>query len=106
MSGKTDFYCGYCGGDVIFSEENNQFEHAEDGYRVVPGSPGDYASAPHNHKGTRVASYDVERSDERDLDESVCESGGLEYTDITDSAGYLSCGCHGSQKEHTCKPND
>jgi hypothetical protein len=23
---------------------------------------------------------------------------------ITDVAGYLSCGCHGTQREHTCIP--
>ena len=66
----SEFYCGYCGGDVIFSEENNQYEHANDGYRVVPGSPGDYVSTTHNRKGTKVEAYDVERSDERDDERS------------------------------------
>jgi hypothetical protein len=23
---------------------------------------------------------------------------------IVDSAGYLPCGCHGSQRDHTCEP--
>jgi hypothetical protein len=23
---------------------------------------------------------------------------------IADSAGYLACGCHGSQRDHTCEP--
>ncbi|GAA2603035.1 hypothetical protein GCM10010399_37320 [Dactylosporangium fulvum] len=25
---------------------------------------------------------------------------------LTDVGGYLSCGCHGSQPEHTCGPLD
>ena len=25
---------------------------------------------------------------------------------LTDVAGYLPCGCHGSQREHTCGPLD
>jgi hypothetical protein len=25
---------------------------------------------------------------------------------ITDVGGYLSCGCHGSQRDHTCGPLD
>lgn len=25
---------------------------------------------------------------------------------LLDSAGYLACGCHGSQREHTCIPSD
>jgi hypothetical protein len=25
---------------------------------------------------------------------------------VTDSAGYLQCGCHGDQREHTCGPQE
>ncbi|MFI1993214.1 hypothetical protein [Actinoplanes sp. NPDC020271] len=25
---------------------------------------------------------------------------------LTDVGGYLACGCHGSQREHTCGPLD
>lgn len=40
------------------------------------------------------------------LPEYRCESGGLEYTEVTDAAGYLKCGCHGSQRDHTCNEPD
>lgn len=96
MAGEAEFYCGYCGGDVIWSVENVQYEHADSGERVKADSPGDYVSAAHNRKGTRVNAVDVQRSDERDVDD-FC----IEYTGLTDQAGYLDCGCHGSQREHT-----
>lgn len=86
----SEFYCGYCGGDVLWSSENVQYEHADSGERVEADSPGDYVSAAHNRQGTRVNAVDVQRSDERDIDP------------IADTAGYLTCGCHGSQREHTC----
>lgn len=97
--GKTEYYCGYCGGDVIWSDENVQFEHSDDGERVDPPTPGDYVSAAHNRKGSRVNPVDVQRDDERDADEILTEP-------ITDSAGYLSCGCHGSWSDHICKDRD
>jgi hypothetical protein len=27
-------------------------------------------------------------------------------TPLTDPDGYLACGCHGSQRDHTCGPLD
>ncbi len=28
------------------------------------------------------------------------------FEPIVDTGGYLSCGCHGSQRDHTCGPPD
>jgi hypothetical protein len=32
------------------------------------------------------------------------EDGVTDDGPITDVGGYLSCGCHGSQRDHTCRP--
>lgn len=87
----TEFYCGYCGGDVIYSTENVQYQHVDSGERITGITPGDYISARHNRAGTAVLAVDVERNDERDAEP------------ITDSAGYLSCGCLATDREHSCK---
>jgi hypothetical protein len=29
-----------------------------------------------------------------------------ELADLLDTGGYLACGCHGSQRDHTCDPRD
>lgn len=104
----SEFYCGYCGGDVIFSDENAQHEHANSGERITNITPGDFVSAQHNQQGSRVIAADVQRSDERDLDHEYIDRSsigddaiGLESI-ILDAAGNLPCGCHGSQREHTC----
>lgn len=101
----AEFYCGYCLGDVIFSDENVQWEHATDGQRVQADSPGDYVSAQHNRKGSRVLAADVcSRSDEPALPIVNEYTADLMHAfQITDSGGYLSCGCHGSQSEHICR---
>ncbi len=44
----------------------------------------------------RDAGLDADRHDERHDD-------GTEPP-LLDVGGYLACGCHGSQSEHTCKP--
>lgn len=96
----TEFYCGYCGGDVIYSPENAQYEHTDSGERITGITPGDFISARHNRAGTAVLAVDVQRDDERDAE---AFSQDLLTDPIADSGGYLPCGCHGSQPEHTCK---
>ena len=66
---STEYYCGYCGGDVLWSDENVQFEHTDDGERVDPPVPGDYVSAAHNRKGSRVNPADVQSRGERDAED-------------------------------------
>lgn len=82
-------YCGYCLGNVAFNESTIRWEHTENGERVKADSPSDFVSAAHNRAGTPVNPADVEFSE---VD-----------APITDSAGYLTCGCHGSQREHACE---
>ncbi|WP_433792693.1 hypothetical protein [Actinoplanes sp. CA-252034] len=38
-------------------------------------------------------------------DLTAATTGGVMVDEpITDVGGYLSCGCHGTQRDHTCRP--
>lgn len=41
-------------------------------------------------------------------EDSFLESAEDRYQEdpITDQAGYLDCGCHGSRREHTCQDRE
>ncbi|RAO40477.1 hypothetical protein GAR06_06223 [Micromonospora saelicesensis] len=58
----------------------------------------DYMSCP------RECGVDVREHNSSDLIDGRCDTG----TDLPllDIGGYLACGCDGSQREHTCQPND
>ncbi|WP_328851525.1 hypothetical protein OG994_28255 [Micromonospora globbae] len=58
----------------------------------------EYTSCP------RGCGVDVREHNSSDLINGRCDTG----TDLPllDVSGYLACGCHGSQREHTCQPND
>jgi hypothetical protein len=49
--------CGYCGGEVIRTDEG--YVHADDGDRVRVSGPGDYVTARHNRAGTKVLTVDI-----------------------------------------------
>lgn len=87
-------YCGYCGGNAVFSPENVQWQHADSGERVKADSPGDMISARHNREGSVILPVDIQWEDESDADP------------ITDAAGYLSCGCLGTDRDHSCKARE
>ncbi|MGC5318530.1 hypothetical protein ACPXB5_07285 [Micromonospora arida] len=58
----------------------------------------DYMSCPRN------CGVDVREHNSSGLVNGQCDTGP--ELPLLDSAGYLACGCHGSQGEHTCIPFD
>lgn len=56
---REDMECGFCGGRAVWHEDTLAWEHADDGERVRVGNPGDFVSAGHNRKGTRVNPADL-----------------------------------------------
>lgn len=45
------------------------------------------------------------KADDFDLTPAEPPPNANDYP-LTDFGGYLACGCHGSQREHTCGPLD
>lgn len=59
MTPTTSLECGYCGGEVVWSDEALSYVHTTSDRRVPPPVPGDFLSAHHNRAGSRVGPYDV-----------------------------------------------
>ena len=53
----------------------------------------------------RQCPTDVREHNSSDLIDGRCDTDTLDDP-ITDVGGYLPCGCHGSQRDHTCGPLD
>ena len=51
----------------------------------------------------RNCGEDVRDHKSSDVIDGGCDTGKTEVP-LLDSGGYLSCGCHGSQRDHTCIP--
>jgi hypothetical protein len=49
----------------------------------------------------RQCGVDVRDHHSSDLIDARCDTGTTEVP-LLDVGGYLACGCHGSQREHTC----
>ncbi|BCJ65883.1 hypothetical protein [Polymorphospora rubra] len=58
-----------------------------------------YVSCPRN------CGVDVRDHNSSGLINGGCDTGPMD-DDLIDVGGYLSCGCHGSQRDHTCGPLD
>jgi hypothetical protein len=54
----------------------------------------------------RSCGVDVREHNSSDLIDGRCDTGPDTSSDVPllDVGGYLACGCHGSQREHTCGP--
>lgn len=59
----------------------------------------DYKSCP------RQCRTDVRDHQSTDLTDGHCDTATTDVP-LLDVGGYLACGCHGSQREHTCGPAD
>lgn len=55
----------------------------------------------------RNCGVDVREHNSSGLIDGQCDTGsdtGTTDVPLLDVGGYLACGCHGSQREHTCEP--
>jgi len=59
----------------------------------------DYMACP------RRCGVDVRDHQSSDLIDGECDTATTTVP-LLDVGGYLACGCHGSQREHTCTDND
>jgi hypothetical protein len=53
----------------------------------------------------RPDGVDVRDHQSSDLIDDHCDTATADVP-LLDVGGYLACGCHGSQREHTCIAND
>lgn len=83
----NDCLCDNDHDEIVFAFNDDDQTIAEDVIRVLRDAADDY-DRTHAATDVTVVVYD--------------EMAEL----LLDTGGYLACGCHGSQREHTCGPRD